>query len=294
MIIIIAGATGFVGAGLARKLISDGHDVSFLVRPGSRSKIPSTVRSNMIYADPAGPLEKIEVRADVLINAIGIIREFPGKGITFQKVHYGIVENLVDFAKTNGINRFVQISALGAGPECRTEYHKSKFAAEELIRGSGLRWTILRPSMIIGPGDHVTGLFAGMVKRLPIVPVIGDGNYRLQPLHIDDLAGGVSALLDKQQAFDKVFEIGGPDILTYNGLIDEIGRVLGKSKVRKIHLPILITRVMAGIFGRFGWFPITNEQLSMLLDGNFTRETAFFELCGVKPRNFRESLTGLL
>lgn len=294
MNIIMAGATGFVGSNLGKRLIEKGYKVKYIVRPGSEKEIQLTDKSVVISADPGKPLDHIRVEADVLINAIGIIREFPRKGITFNKIHLGITRNLVEFARSNDISRFIQISALGVGPDGATGYQQSKYEAEEYIRGSDLKWTILRPSMIFGPGDHITGLFANMIKRLPVIPVIGDGNYKLQPVHIDDIAAGVAGTIDDDRAINGTFEIGGPEVMTFNRLLDEIGAALVKKKVKKIHQPILLMKALAGIFGRFAWYPVTVEQITMLLEGNFTSDRSFFDLYKIAPRSFKESIMGLL
>lgn len=291
--IIIAGGTGFVGSSLARKLIESGNKVTLIVRPGTDTKSLTTDKSVLISADPGEALDHIHAEADVLINAIGIIKEFPHRDITFKKIHVDITNNLLEFAKSNGINRFIQISALGVGPDSETEYQRSKFESEEHIRQSGLNWTILRPSMIIGPGDHVTGMFSGMIKRLPVVPVIGDGNYTLQPVHIDDITTGIIGILDNDRAFGKTYEIGGPEVLAFNEILDLIGRSIGKKRVRKFHQPVSLMRIMASVLGRFAWFPVTGEQITMLLQGNSTTDTRFFDLRHIKPISFTENLTEL-
>jgi NADH dehydrogenase len=294
MKIIIAGCSGFVGLSIARYLLDLGHEVIPLIRPGSESKIDFIDKVDPLLLDPLEPMEPVTGKVDVLINAIGIIREFPSRGITFEKIHYEIARNLVDFAKMSGIPRFIQISALGVSSGSETGYQRSKARAEEYIFESGLNWTIFRPSMIIGPGDHVTDLFSDMVRRLPIVPVIGDGNYKLQPVHIDDLCEGLAKSLEDTRAAWKIFELGGPEVLTFNHMLDQIGKALGKPKVRKMRQPVTMMRFMAGLFGRFKWFPITAEQITMLLSDNYTDDRSFFDLYSLEPRRFKDSLAELL
>jgi len=131
-------------------------------------------------------------------------------------------------------------------------------------------------------------------SRLPVIPVIGDGNYKLQPVHIDDIAAGVAGTIDDDRAINGTFEIGGAEVMTFNRLLDEIGAALGKKKVNKIHQPILLMKALAGIFGRFAWYPVTVEQITMLLEGNFTSDRSFFDLYKIAPRSFKESIMRLL
>lgn len=290
--IIIAGGTGLVGSNIARALIELGHEVSILVRSGIRSRLPEG--AGVIAADPGNRMDGIRADADLLVNAIGIIREYPSKGITFEKILFDIAKNLIDFALANKIRRFVQVSALGTAPDGKTRYFTAKYRAEEYLRHSSLAWMILRPSIIIGPGDQVTPLFSRLVKFLPLVPVVGDGEYKLQPMHVLDLAAGLAKIIEIESSYERIFEIGGPEIMSFNRLLDEIGEALGKRKVRKIYQPVHLIRAAARVFGRFSWFPITTDQITMLLDDSFTRQTEFWDLCGIIPRKFRDGISQLL
>jgi len=294
MRIIVAGGTGFVGSALIRRLSVEGHHVTLIVRPGSEMKIPERSEVEAVWLDPGEPLTGLDLIGDVIINLVGIIREFPFRGITFEKAHFVITKNLVDFAKAKGVSRFLQMSALGVGPDGKTGYTRSKFKAEEYVRSSKVNWTIFRPSMIIGPGDHVTGMFSRMIKYLPAVPVVGNGEYKLQPVHVDDICTGFVKALSDDRSMGKVFEFGGPEVLLFNRMLDIMGEALGKKKVRKIHLPVRIMRIKAAIWGRFPWFPITNEQITMLLDDNYTDDGSLYELFDFQPKQFRESLKEIL
>ncbi len=294
MKIIVAGGTGFVGSNLVRLLIDKNHQVTLISRQPAGSKAAIRGQAETIIHDPSRPLGDLKIEADAVINLVGIIREFPSRGITFEKSHFGITKNLVDFAESRGITRFLQMSALGVGPDEKTGYTRSKFKAEEYLRSSGLRWTIFRPSMIIGPGDHVTGMFSQMIRYSPAVPVIGNGQYKLQPVHVDDVCTGFMKALGDDRTVGKVFEFGGPEILSFNRMLDILGETLGRKKVRKIHLPVGIMRMKAAIFGAFSWFPITNEQITMLLSDNYTNDKSLYELFDFRPRSFGQSLAEYL
>ena len=294
MKIIIAGGTGFVGSALIKRLSAQGHHITLIVRPGSKAKIPTQAQIEAVSLDPGEPLIDLDKSGDVIINLVGIIREFPSRGVTFENAHFRVTKNLVDFAKAKGISRFLQMSALGVGPDGKTGYIRSKFKAEEYLKSSSLKWTIFRPSMIIGPGDHVTGMFSQMIRYLPVVPVIGDGKYRLQPVHVDDVCTAFTKSLSDDHSIGRVFEFGGPEVLSFNRILDIIGEALGKKKVRKIHTPVGIMRLKAAIWGRFRWFPFTNEQITMLLSDNYTDDKSLYELFHFQPKLFRESLEEIL
>ena len=294
MRIIIAGGTGFVGSALVKRLSAEGHHVTLIVRPGSKAKIPTHPQIETVSLDPGEPITDLGKSGDVIINLVGIIREFPSKGITFENAHFRVTKNLVDFAKANGITRFLQMSALGVGPDGKTGYIRSKFKAEEYLKSSGLNWTIFRPSMIIGPGDHVTGMFSRMIRHLPVVPVIGDGEYKLQLVHVDDVCTAFTKSLGDDRSIGKAFEFGGPEVLSFNRILDIIGEALGNKKVRKIHMPVKIMRIKAAIWGRFAWFPFTNEQITMLLNDNCTDDRSLYELFDFQPKQFSKSLEEIL
>jgi len=286
MKVVISGGTGFVGSHIVRSLTVNGHYPTLIVRHGRNSKIDSFSNTDKIAADPRESLEHIHIEADLLINCVGIIREFPRRGILFEKIHVDIVRNLIEFAKTNNIPKIIQISALGTGPEGDTAYFRTKYQAEEMIKQSGLSWTVLRPSMIMGRGNQVTPMLGRMIRFLPAVPVFGDGQYQLQPVLIDDLANTLARSIDKIEIKNRIFEIGGPEIITYNAFLDRIGKGLGRKRVRKIHIPVTLARYPARILGRFSWFPFTDEQITMLLSGSSTKDNSFFELGQISPRPF--------
>jgi NADH dehydrogenase len=289
MNILIAGGTGFVGSNLARRIRENGHNIILLVRPGSESKIKNAEKISMVGTDYSQTDVSVPTKPDVLINCIGIIREYPSKGITFEKIHYGIVDFLVKLAKTNDIERFIQVSALGVGPEGKTGYFKTKFEAEGLLRNSGLNITIFRPSIIYGPGDDFINMIAGFINKFSVMPVIGDGRYRLQPVHVDDLCQVISKTIHDDFAYNKTFEIGGPEILTFNEIVDIVGNALGKKAI-KLHQPVFIMKILAALFGRFPWFPVTRDQIAMLYDESYTSDSILFDRYEITARTLKESL----
>jgi len=294
MRIIIAGATGFVGSALVQRLLGDGHKMLVIRRPGSKSRPLPSADAPSIELDPSEPITGSVLAGDAIINLVGIIREFPWKGVTFHKAHYLVTKNLIDYAVKHGIGRFLQMSALGVGPGSRTGYQRTKYLAEQYLRESGLEWTIFKPSVIFGPGDHLVTMFAGMIKSLPVIPVVGEGTAKLQPVHVDDVCAGFRKAITDLHTIGMTFEFGGPEILTYDQMLDVIGDVVGVRRVRKLHQPIWLMNAMASVFGWLPFFPITRDQIVMLEEGNFVSEDSYFKFFGITGRKFREGVAEYL
>jgi uncharacterized protein YbjT (DUF2867 family) len=267
MKIFLSGGTGFVGGHVRQALVEKGHEIRLLVhkRGGDFGAGVEPVEGDITI--PATFAEALR-GCDAVINLVGIIREFPRRSITFEKLHPEATRNIIDAAKTAGVKRIIQMSALGTRPNATSRYHQSKYRAEEYVRASGLDWTIFRPSIIFGPEDAFVNKLAGLIKSFPIVPVIGDGAYRLQPVSVNDVARCFAMALEMPETFGQIFEVCGPDRLTYNDLLDTIGNVLGKPRVAKLPNPLGIMKVIVPIFQVFPFFPLTMDQLLMLVEEN--------------------------
>ena len=203
---------------------------------------------------------------DAAVNLVGIIREFPGKGVTFQRLHMEATRNVVDAARQAGVRRYLQMSALGTRQDAVSNYHKTKYAAEEYVRGSGLHWTIFRPSLIFGPRDAFVNMLADQVRKFPIIPVVGDGSYRMQPIHADDVARCFVSSLDMPETVGQTYELCGPDRLTYLQMLDAVGRALGRKRVTTVGSPLSLIRAVVPFLQKIPAFPLTSDQLQMLIE----------------------------
>lgn len=292
MTIFISGGTGFVGGHLVRALRDRGQRLRLLVhrRPG----VPAE-GIEYVEGDATGPDGLAEALAgcDAAINLIGIIREFPGRGITFERLHVGATAALVEACRRSGVARYLQMSALGTRPDAVSAYHRTKWRAEELVRGSGLDWTIFRPSLIFGPKDAFVNMLAANLRLAPVMPVIGDGSYRLQPIHADDVARCFALALEQPETAGQSYELCGNDRLTYLQLLDEIAAALGRSAPFKPHLPLGLMRLVIPFMQQIPQFPITMDQLQMLLEESVCdgRWQATF---GFSPRPLREGIRDYL
>jgi NADH dehydrogenase len=185
------------------------------------------------------------------------------------------------------------MSALGARPEPADPYHVTNFRADEYVKASGLAYTILRPSVIYGPRDQSINLFVRQIQRLNFFPIIGDGQYQLQPVPVATVARALALALELPQTENRTYEVGGPAPLTFDELIDTIAAVL-KRRVKKIHQPVWTMRFAANLCGRFRWFPLTPGQLRMLLEGSTCDPAAFYQDFGLEPISFASGLAQYL
>jgi len=295
MLVLVTGASGFVGNEVVKELLARGHEVRALVRPGSEKKLQERDRVVLFPGDCLHPESLVPAAqgCEAVIHLVGIIREFPGRGITFERVHVQATKNVVDAAKAAGARRYLHMSALGARPEPADPYHVTNFRADQYVMASGLTYTIFRPSVIYGPGDQSFNLFARQIRRLKFFPVIGDGNYKLQPLPVTTVAQAFALALELPQTENRIYELGGPESLTFNEIIDTLARVL-KRRIRKVHQPVWCMQMAAKMCGRFRWFPLTPGQLRMLLEGSTCDPTPFYRDFGLTPVPLEEGLARYL
>jgi len=285
MRIFLAGGTGFVGSHLRCSLLETGHELRLLTHRRQPCGEPDVER---VFGDATRADTYVSALqgCDAVINLIGIIREFPGRGVTFERLHVEATRNLVHAARTSGIRRFLQMSALGTRPDAVSPYHRTKYRAEQEVRSSGLDWTIFRPSVIFGPRDEFINRLAGLVRSLPIVPLFGDGGYRLQPIDAGDVARCFTMALGMPETVGKTYELCGRDRIAYRDLLDTIGRVLGRQQVPKLSIPFPLAEWGARLLQRLPFFPITLDQIRMLLEectcDQTWRETFRFEPVGLE------------
>jgi uncharacterized protein YbjT (DUF2867 family) len=301
MRVFLTGGTGYVGSAVLEELSNAGHAAVCLARDPGRlpsAKTEAIGRSGGIMAVKGDLLDPDTYRealtdCDAVIHLVGIIRERPSRGATFERVHTEGTKALLEACARAGFGggsdrRFIHMSALGAGPASTTGYFKTKWQAEQEVRQSGIPHVIFRPSVIFGSNDEFVNMLNGLV-RLPLTPVIGDGEYRLQPVSLRTVSEVfVKALTDGP--VNRSFDMGGPEMLSYNRMLREIGAAGGR-KPRLVHIPLGLMKPVVAALERFPFFPITRTQLSMLLEESICREgTSFYETYGCKPIPFAEGI----
>jgi uncharacterized protein YbjT (DUF2867 family) len=288
--IFLAGGTGFVGQSLRAALA--GRPLRLLVR--DRSKYASLA---------SGDIELVEgdvIRAETLANAVtgceaaislaAIIDE--ASGATFDSVIRQGNVNLVEAAKQAGIKRFLLMSAMGVRHDPAFAYFEAKWQAEQAVKASGIAWTIFRPSVIFGPGDGFINTLTDLVRKAPIIPVVGSGQTKFQPVFVEEVAASFVKALDDPATVGQTFELGGPEIMTYEQLLDLIATKLGKRRP-KVHVPVGLMRPVVKLAKPLPKAlrpPVTEEQLKMLAIDNCTDDSATARLIGREPLRLADGI----
>jgi NADH dehydrogenase len=300
--VLVTGGTGFVGTEIVRHLSAAGHRIFLLARnpqsPRSRefaARFNAKLKAGNIL-DPDS-LTSTCSEMDAVIHLVGIISEIRDQ--TFERVHTGGTRNIVAAAKAAGVRRFIHMSALGSRPGAVARYHRSKWAAEEVVRGCGLDWTVFRPSIIYGPGDGFVNLFARISRFSPVVPIMGSGRSRFRPLPVTSVARAFVGSLEESRAIGETFDLCGNEILTLEEIIDAILRVTGRRRL-KLHVPLAIARVQAAflefiyprLFGKAP--PLNRDQIVMLQEDHPGDGRPAAELFRLPTHSFHGEITHFL
>jgi NADH dehydrogenase len=267
-VILVTGGTGFVGPKIVHALRAEERDVRCLVRKPERAGTLKAWGCEVVRGDvtDADSLRAAAAGCDVVVHLVAIIT---GQRSDYERVMVEATRDLVAAAKEAGARRFVLMSALGVTEQTRNlvPYYSAKWEMERAAQSSGLEHAIFRPSFVFGRDGGVLPMFVRQVRWSPVVPVVGGGGRRLQPIWVDDLAAYFARAIDLAAAANRTFELGGPEQLTWNELYERIARVLGKRRAQ-LHLPLPLVRAGAAVAERLPRAPITRDQVTMLEAGD--------------------------
>lgn len=281
MRILITGATGFIGSALALSLARRGHEVLRCYHHQVQEGISVDYMRDVSAADWLPRVQGV----DAVINAVGILRETAQA--RFESLHHRAPAALFHACHIAGVKRVIQISALGADANASSAYHLSKKAADDALRASSLDWSILQPSLVFGNGGASTALFLQLAS-LPVIPLIGRGDQRLQPIHIDDLSALVVTLIEESKGLHQTIQIVGPEAVTLRQLL--LCYRKGMRLANSVFLPMPMGLIRLGAkFGdavRSG--ALSTETLNMLLRGNTGDAAAVTSILGHPPRALRD------
>ncbi len=288
--IFIAGASGFVGGHLIDALLKDGYRLRCLSRSEKAEKIFKEKGIGIVSGDITVPetLEGALNGIDFVIHLVGIIEEKgPAK---FQKIHIEGTRNLIIEAKKAGIKHFFYQSTLGADKGSWSGYLKTKAEAEEIVMASGIPYTIFRPSFIIGPWDGFTKKLMDLIKMSPAIPVPGNGKSKFQPVYINDWVKCLLKVIASPALFKGIFEIGGPQHLTYNEIVSTLAEAM-KMKKSIVHIPMGIMKLGATIAEKtIPILPVTYDQLRLLETDNVCDINSVEKTFGFKPIKYKDAL----
>jgi NADH dehydrogenase len=261
-VILVTGASGFVGRHVVRALAARGDLVRALVRDAAGAAVLDDVDCELARGDVTDPASLGEAvsECDSIVHLVAIIA---GRPAAFEHVIAEGTANVVAAAKEADVRRIVHMSALGVGPATKdtVPYYRAKWTAEESVRGSGLGHAILRPSFVFGPDGGALPQFLRIARLAPVTPIVGEGTQCLQPVWVDDLARGVLLALDRSDTME--IELGGPDVVDWNELWERLKRALG-TKRPTLHVPMWLMRPQALLLERLPSPPVTRDQLRML------------------------------
>lgn len=282
MKIAIAGGTGFLGRHVVEALHARGHKVLLL----ARARRPGVEGAELLPVDVARdplPLERLR-GCDALVNLVGIKRERGAQ--TFEAVHVEGTRRLVAACREAALRRFVHVSVVASRPDAESPYHDTKWRAEELVRRSGLDFTILKPAVIYGRGDDMVTHLVRMIRFAALFPVVGRGDSILQPVDVRDVAEAVAAALERPAAIGGTYDVVGPARLTLREVVGTVAR--GASlPVRIMPTPVALQRMAVWIMDAVMTAPLsTPAQLRMLVDGLYGDPGPARRELGLVPRAF--------
>lgn len=290
--ILITGATGFIGNHLVMALAAAGHSIVCATRSGQSKDIrdlKDEAQITCIAADFTRDFDmdiwrKRLVGIDVVINAVGILREHGSQ--TFQALHDRAPRALFAACKAANV-KVVQISALGADENARSRYHLSKKAADEALLASPNKSVVVQPSLVYGPGGTSAQLF-NLIASLPVIPLPGAGDQRIQPIHVDDLTQAVVVLVETDQYLGQRVPLVGPEPITFRRYLGELRHLMGLGPPTFLPVPVGFVEFSARIGQRFGKGLLDLETWQMLQRGNTADPATTRALLDRNPRSVRE------
>jgi uncharacterized protein YbjT (DUF2867 family) len=250
MKVAITGASGFVGSHLANRLTSEGHEVVRI----ARRDLHDVDQLTAVFAD-----------CKAVAHCAGINREIGDQ--TFARVHVQGTRNVVAAAKDAGVEKIVFVSFLRARPDCGSPYHESKWEAEEIVRNSGLDYTVIKAGIVYGLGDHMLDHLSHALHTFPVFGLVGLKSKSIRPLAIEDLVHVMRAALVDRRMKRQTIALLGPEEIYLSEAVRRVAEVVGKRPLM-FPLPVVCHQVMARVFERFMKVPLTSlAQIRILSEG---------------------------
>lgn len=286
-VVTVFGGAGFIGRHAVKRMAARGWRVRIATRnPGEALFLKTCGAVGQIVPIFANIRDDASVAAavdgaDAVVNLVGILYESGRQ--TFDAVHHVAAGRIAKAASAAGAASMVQISAIGASPNARSKYARSKAAGEGAVHAALPGATILRPSIVFGPEDGFFNLFAGLTRMSPILPLIGGGRTRFQPVYVGDVADAVMAALERPDAAGKTYELGGPTVYTFRQLMELLLKTIDRERALVV-VPWSVAKLQAAVFGLLPKPLLTLDQLAQLRVDNVVPEGALgLADLGVEP-----------
>jgi uncharacterized protein YbjT (DUF2867 family) len=258
-IVVVFGGTGFLGRRVVRHLLNHG----FAVRVAARHVPEPAPGTPFVHADidDRGAIETAIAGAYAVVNAVSLYVEHGGR--TFRAVHVEGAARVASCARQAGAARLVHLSGIGADPGARSPYIRSRGEGEAAVRAEFATAAIVRPAVMFGPDDAFLTSLAGLLRRLPVFPMFGDGSTKLQPAHVDDVAEAIARILDPSRDTQPLYELGGPQVLTYRALLRLIAERHGWRRLF-LPLPFPLWLAAGSLAETLPAPPITRNQVELM------------------------------
>jgi NADH dehydrogenase len=285
--VAILGGAGFIGRYVVKRLAERGDVLAVGGRSASAAKflklkgdVGQVALVNMSIADER-LLPAFVANSDAVVNLVGILAESGSQ--RFEALHHVGPARLARVAREAGVERFVHISAIGADPRSPSAYARTKAAGEAAVRDAFPTATVLRPSVVFGPEDQFFNRLAAMAMLSPVLPVIGGGETRFQPVYVGDVADAVVRVIDDSTTAGRTYELGGPKVYTLRQLTELLLEEVRRKRLL-VSLPFGVAALQARLFGLLPNPPLTPDQVEMLKRDNVVSSGALsLAELGVKP-----------
>src|SRR6266446_5913051 len=290
--ITVFGGTGFIGRHLVARLLRSGKKLRMAVRHPRRVQVTTELpqAAELIRADV---LDDVAVGGavagtDTVVNLVGILTETTSQ--TYRAIHVEAARRVALAAQRHGVTRLIHISALGSSLTSPAISDRTKAEGEQAVREVFPQATIVRPSLVFGEDDHFFTRFAAMIRSSPVLPLIGGGMTRFQPIFVHDVTAGLLELLKRPDTAGKTYEFGGPQVYSFKALLELLLTALNRQRVL-IPIPFALAEMQAGLFELLPNPPLTRDQVRLLKTDKVVSgaEPTLGDL-GVQPRSLEEFL----
>jgi uncharacterized protein YbjT (DUF2867 family) len=267
--ILVTGGTGFIGGHIVRTLRNAGKPVRCLVREARRAGELERMGCELVEGDMTEP-ETLRRATDGVESVVHLVAIRQGKRSEFEQIMIRGTRDLLEETRQAGVRRFVHMSALGTTDQTKelVPYYGAKWEMEQSVQRSGLPHVIFRPSFVFGPDGGILPTFRKLAKLSPVTAIPGSGEQRIQPIWVGDVAAYFVRALDEEATIGRTFELGGPDIVSWNELWDRLKQALGVRRP-SLHVPMALMRANALVTERLpGNIPLTRDLLKMMEAGD--------------------------